>query len=271
MIKLPEQIEKMLSKFSELEEVEGILLAGSQTLNTQDKNSDYDIYIYTSKEIDTAKRKAITDEFCDYMETNNTFWEAEDDGIMRDGDIPVEIIYRSFKWIDEQLERVVIKHQADVGYTTCFWSNFINSVIIYDKDGKAKELQEKYRLPYPQELKLNIIKKNYPLLKKLMPAYYYQIEKAIKRNDYISINHRIAAFLASYFDILFAVNEMMHPGEKKLVKILNEKAEKLPHNMEEDLNNLIKSSGICDETVLKCLDTLVYNLDELLKRENIQV
>lgn len=271
MVMMPEQIKKMLNKFSQLEEVDGILLAGSQTSNTQDKNSDYDIYIYTNKEIEVSKRKAITDEYCRYMETNNTFWEPEDDGMMSEDNIPVEIIYRSFKWIDEQLERVVMKHQADVGYTTCFWSNFINSVIIYEKDGKAKKLQEKYRITYPKELKLNIINKNYPLLKKQMPAYYYQIEKAIKRDDYISVNHRIAAFLASYFDILFAVNEMMHPGEKKLVKILKEKAEKLPQNMEEDLNNLIKSSGVCDETVLKCLDKLIYNLDELLKGESIQV
>lgn len=261
----------IVNKFSQLQEVEAILLAGSHTTNIQDENSDYDLYIYSNKEIPIVKREEITREFCDYIEINNQFWETEDDGIIRDGNIPIEIIYRDFDWIDVQLERILFKYQADVGYTTCFWSNFITSVILYDKHEKARKLQQKYNIKYPEALKLNIIKKNYPLLREQMPAYYFQIEKALKRNDYISVNHRIAALLASYFDILFAINEIPHPGEKQLVKILTERATKLPFNMEEDLNDLLSSISNFDERILVEINKLIDNLDNLIQVQKLQL
>src|SRR5471030_2554524 len=126
----------MVHEFSKLNEVQGILLAGSHATKTNDKNSDYDIYIYISKEIVLEKRKEITDKFFSYMELNNTFWEQEDDGFLSDSNIEVEIIYRNLDWIDSSLKRTLLEYQADTGYTTCFWSNFINSIVLYDKNNE---------------------------------------------------------------------------------------------------------------------------------------
>lgn len=263
------ELGEMLNDFSKLEEVEGILLAGSHATKTNDKNSDYDIYIYGSKEISIEKRKIITDKFCSYMELNNTFWETEDDGFLKEGNIPIEIIYRDLGFIDGILNRTLVKCEADIGYTTCFWSNFINSIILYDKNGNLNELQEKYRVSYPKELKQNIVKKNYPLLKLQMPAYYHQIEKALKRDDYISVNHRVAALFASYFDIIFAINEMPHPGEKKIIKIIKDKNFNIPDNMEENVNNILKFSASKNSDILLEIDSLVNNLDILLKKEGL--
>lgn len=263
------KVQEMIDEFSKLEEVEGIMLAGSQATNTNDKDSDYDIYIYVSKEISVEKRKFITDRYCSYMELNNSFWEIEDDGYMKEDNIPVEIIYRYLSWIDSILERTLIKCSADVGYTTCFWANFINSIILYDKSGKLAALKEKYKIPYPKKLQINIINKNYPLLKLQMPSYYYQIEKALKREDFISVNHRIAALFASYFDIIFAINEMPHPGEKKLLKIIKDNNLKIPKNMKINIDNILMYSASNNKAVLSEIDSLVENLDNLLKAEKL--
>ena len=260
----------LVYEFSKLEEVNGILLAGSHATKTNDKDSDYDIYIYTYKEIALKKRKEITDKFFRYMELDNTFWEKEDDGVLSESNIEVEIIYRDLDWIDNSLKRTLLEFKADTGYTTCFWSNLINSIILYDKNDELNKLQQKYRISYPKELKENIIKKNYPLLKKQMPAYYNQIEKALKRNDFISVNHRIAAFLASYFDIIFAINEMSHPGEKKLLKIIRDNNLKIPKEMYENIESILKLTATSSLDILLEIDDLVNNLDGLLVSEGIK-
>ena len=70
-------------------------------------------------------------------------------------------------------------------------------------------------------------------------SYYEQIEKGVKRGDIVSINHRIAAFLASYFDIIFALNETFHPGEKRLIQYAKENLRILPQDFEVNIEKLL--------------------------------
>ncbi|WP_160679350.1 nucleotidyltransferase domain-containing protein [Clostridium sp. C8-1-8] len=262
-------VKEMIEEFTKINEVEGILLAGSRATNTYDDGSDYDIYIYSTSEISIDRRKEITDKYFSYIELNNTFWEAEDDGFLKEANIPVEIIYRDIKWLKDSLDRTVKHGEASIGYSTCFWSSFINSIILYDKNNYLQQLQKLYDVQYPKTLKENIIKKNYPLLKLQMPAYYYQIEKALKRDDFVSVNHRVAAFLASYFDIIFAVNEFQHPGEKKILKIVKDKNFNLPKEMEANVLGILENSAPNKTGLLNIIDLLVSNLDDFLKRENL--
>jgi len=48
-------------------------------------------------------------------------------------------------------------------------------------------------------------------------SYEQQIRSAFRRQDRVSLNHRTAAWLASYFDLLFAANRRFNPGEKRLL------------------------------------------------------
>lgn len=261
-----DMIMKISSVFSQLEEVEGVVLSGSLSTNTQDEHSDIDLYIYSVQEIPTSTRKKLLEPFSDYMEINNQYWETEDDGTLNEPNIGIEIIYRNYAWIENELMKTVVNFQAQVGYTTCFWSNYLNSKILYDQNGQLKKLQDKINVTFPKELKENILNKNYPLLRDSVTSYYCQIEKALKRKDYISVNHRVAALLASYFDILFAINELPHPGEKMLIKIAQKTCKYLPDKMEENIIMILSNNTI---TLLSDINDLVDNLDDLLKRNNL--
>lgn len=255
---------KLVEDFSKLNDVEGITIAGSHTNNTADSESDYDIYVYINNEIPVEKRKNILEKYSSYMEYNNQFWETEDDGVLKDGNKPIELIYRDLKWIDDMIDAKINKYYADTGYTTCFWANIKFSEILYDKMGKLENLKKKYDVDYPDKLVENIVKKNYPLLNEKMPAYFFQIEKALKRKDAVSVNHRIAAFLASYFDIIFAVNKIPHPGEKKIINILTKNAEILPKNMEKNIDELFIMLPEMNTSILMKLEEIILNLKTLL-------
>jgi hypothetical protein len=87
----------------------------------------------------------------------------------------------------------------------------------------------------------------------------------------VSINHRIAALIASYFDIIFAVNYLPHPGEKRLVQLANKLCEKLPKNMEQDITSLIISLAAIEnkQYILEKTNALIDSLDELLINEKL--
>ncbi len=261
------QIIGLIEEFGKLQQVSAIALGGSRGTHTEDKDSDYDLYMYVTEEIDLSDRKRILEKYCNYLELGNDFWELEDDCRLNSGTI-IEIIYRRIEDLDEQLEVQLYDGQAGCGYTTCMWYNLLNSIILYDKYNTLKMLVEKYSLPYPEQLRKNIIQKNLRLLDNNIPSFNYQIEKAAKRGDMVSINHRIAAFLASYFDIIWAINKKAHPGEKRLITLCKEKCSKLPTDFEVNLNVLL-SAGNNTDIIMKQVHSLNTNLIKLLVQEKL--
>jgi len=186
----------------------------------------------------------------------------------RDG-TAVDVMYRRVRWIEVQLDRVLVQHQALVGYSTCFWYNVLHSQTLFDRAGWFAELQRRARRRYPPELRQAIIAKNYPLLRRNQSSYFHQIELAVQRNDPVSVNHRVAALLASYFDVLFAVNELPHPGEKRIVQYASAKCSKIPAEMERQVGELVGSVGRGDGRTVDKVNALVDRLDEVLARENL--
>lgn len=253
-------VNEIFDKFSQYPQVEAIVLGGSRASGNADEKSDYDVYIYLNGEFDEKIREEILSPHCSQMEIGNKYWEYEDNCILNNG-VSMDIIYRTIDRFDKFVGYVVNEYFAQNGYTTCFWHNIITSEIIFDRNGKYAEFQKKYDVPYPKQLKENIITKNMKLLNSVLPSYDLQIKKALDRNDYVSVNHRIAGFLASYFDVIFALNEKTHPGEKKLVQICLATCPILPENFEENLNKLLTTAP--DEAVI--MPTIADMIEKLRK------
>lgn len=230
-------VEKLFEELSALPEIEAIALGGSRAGEVYDEKSDYDIYLYCTSAIDESVRREILKKYFSYMEIGNSFWELEDNGVLKNG-IDVDILYRDLEGFAEGVASVVEGHQAHNGYTTCMWHNLKTCKIVYDRDGRLQAVKNRFDVPYPKQLKENIIDRNMNLLSEVMPAYKYQMEKAAGRKDLVSVCHRTAAFMESYFDIIWAMNELTHPGEKRLVSLCQKQCKILPTDFEKNINQL---------------------------------
>ena len=255
-------VNELFDELGRLPQVEAIALGGSRATGRNDSKSDYDVYVYITDNIDENTRRRILEKYCGYMEIGNSFWELEDDVTLKNG-IDMDIIYRNMDNFEKMVSSVVIDCVPWNGYTTCMWHNLITSQIVLDKNSKLNKLQEKYRIPYPKKLKENIISNNLKLLSGMLPSFDMQIKKAENRGDLVSVNHRVAEFLASYFDIIFAMNEMTHPGEKKMQSICSKECKILPNRFDQNLNRLF--AGMFRESISDVISDMLIEIKTITK------
>ena len=256
--------------FAGLPAVTAVALAGSGVAGVADEQSDLDLYVYAGAPVAIADRVAIATSFATLPEVGNEFWEPGDEWIDAQPGRHVDIMYRTLLWIEEQLERVLVRHEASVGYSTCFWHNVLHSTPLFDRSGWYRDLQAAATRPYPQSLRHAIVARNHPILRQTLSSYLAQIERAVRRGDSVSIQHRVTALLASYFDVLFAVNELPHPGEKRLLQLATTRCTKLPTDMETRINTLLETvTRPATAAVVTHVDALVNGLDDLLINEGL--
>jgi predicted nucleotidyltransferase len=262
-------IEELTGEFAQLPGVTAVVLSGSQGSELSDEGSDIDLYVYAEHEPPKAWRTDLARKFGVRASIGNDFWEPGDEWVaLRTGNV-VDIMYRSPAWIEQQLDRVLLRHQASVGYSTCFVYNVLHSKTLYDRDKWFAALRSKAEQPYPEPLRRAIIAKNHPILRSTLSSYAHQITMALERNDLISVNHRITALLASYFDILFAINRLFHPGEKRLAAYVLANCPKHPPEFEAQVHELLSAIATAGQPeVLGRVNELLDGLDALLIEDN---
>jgi predicted nucleotidyltransferase len=251
-------VQGLAQAFGKLPQVLAVVLAGSRAAATNDLASDFDLYVYAVREVPSEFRRALLGE---NAEIDNRFWEPGDEWSDPSSGAQIDIMYRSPEWIEGQLNRVLLRHEAALGYTTCFWYNIIHSEALFDPRGWYQGLRNRGRVDYPEGLRRAIVMKNWPVLRRNHSSYRHQIELALNRGDAVSVQHRVTAFLASFFDVWFALERKPHPGEKRLLSHLPEPWVSLVRVLTE------ASPG----TLLAHIDTLMDRIDAKLVEEGMLV
>lgn len=255
-------VQDIFNEYAKFPQVRSMAVGGSRAVKRNDEYSDYDVYVYCAEPLPVADRRRVLEQYCDSMVLDNHYREHEDICIMEDG-TELNIIYRDLDECLATIARVAEDHEPLDGCSTGLWHNLLTGRIAYDKGGLLAAAKEKYSIPYPQELKQNIISYHMNLIKYGMPSFIAQIEKAMKRGDMVNITHCIDRFFESYFDIIFALNEKLHPGEKRMVQVCTEECSVLPVNFE--LNIRLLCVNMCkDPATISVVNTMVTELEKTI-------
>ena len=245
-------------------------MAGSLTSGAgTDKSTDIDLYVYTTALVPLEARLAMIESVggASRADMNLDYWDLGDEWFHAPTGIEVDVIFWDTQWIESMLDRVLRLHQASAGYTTSFWHTIRNSHILFDRKGWMAQLIARSEQPYPEELRRAIIRRNHALLRGIIPAYLHQVEKAAGRGDLVSVNHRVAALLASYFDVIFAANGVLHPGEKRLLEQAGRLCASLPQEMAAQVTAVLQTAGLPGNAVAENITLLLDAMDRWLENK----
>lgn len=255
-------VQDIFNEYAKFSQVRSIAVGGSRAIKRNDAFSDYDVYVYATETIPIGKRRDLLENYCSSMALDNHYREHEDVCIMDDG-TQVNIVYRELNAFLEGIASVVEECEPLDRCTTSMWHSLLTGRIAYDKGGLLAQARERYSMPYPKKLRDNIISHHMNLIKYGIPSFMAQMEKAMKRKDMININQCAKRFLDSYFDIVFALNEKLHPGEKRLIQICVEECSVLPANFELNIR-LLLNSMFKDPAATTVVDLMVTELEKVI-------
>lgn len=261
---------RLSDRLADLPGVVAVVLGGSRVAGIASDRSDLDLYLYADQPPPLDLRLDMVGA-SSRADVDQRFWETSDAWIDDASGLVVDVTYRSPCWIEAELTRVLDRHEASVGYSTAIWHNVRLARPLIDRGGWFADLQRRAQVAYPEPLRRAIVAKNRPLLQGAMFSFLHQLDDALRRGDTVAAQHRLTAWLASYVDVLFALNRQTHPGEKRLVQFVERSCPCSPAAFGDRVERLIRSTAPPADpaSVALVATTLVDDLDALLRADGL--
>lgn len=262
---LPPQLHELTRAMTAHDAIEAVTLTGSRTTGFGTAESDVDLFVYVR---DAAAIEALRTQLAGRHADKSALVVIGQPGIpnndiwmLRGAGVWVDITWWTCDWAGEELDRRLIEGSAQAGYTTCFWRSIRDGIPQFERSPWHRALQARARSPYPEALRTRILDLNGALLGHENPfSFLNQMRKAVAEADPVATQHRTAAWLASYFDVLFAANRVLHPGEKRLLAFAAHECPRLPERFSEDVSTLVQRAAHGQDDLIRSADTMLSRL-----------
>lgn len=218
---------ELAEEYLALPGVAAVLLSGSRATRTADRSADHDVYVLTVSPPSPRGRAAIAERRARSARELDLSPGHFDDGDawIESSGAKLDVMFWDVAWLTDLLEHCLLRHRPSIGYSTAHWATTRNWQLLGIKQEHSKQLDHLWhlvRLPYPDPLAEAIVSHNHSLLRGVLYSLEFQLATAAERGDLLAVQHRSTAILASWTDIIFAVNRTPHPGEKRLLERLAE-------------------------------------------------
>jgi hypothetical protein len=225
----------------------GIAVGGAHAKETDDAESDLDLYVFTANAHRNAERSRLATAFSPYI-TELISWGPDDPFLQGGTDFyykghKVECWLRNRNLIDRAIAdcRAGIVTRELVTWTTtgfynhCALSDIKVMLPVSDLAGIIANWQNEIAV-YPTKLRTTII--NTHLAAARFWPHNFHYSSAVERQDIIYTSGIVQQVVHNLIQVLFALNQTYFPGDKKLANALGHLA-LLPENCVARIHHLL--------------------------------
>ena len=210
----PATLRQIVAAMADLSGPVAISLGGSAATGLADARSDLDLHVYWRQPLATPDERAVRlAQVADAgsVEVHILSWGLEDHLCI--GGRPVELIYVPLDDLRTEIEQAYGEGLITEGYTTARMFYMANGRPLYDPTGELSVLRERLLAAYPMPTR-RLLLQHHPALLRM---YFDHLRLAQSRGDLLMVQHRRYTLQMVFFNLLFALNQRYHPGEKRLL------------------------------------------------------
>lgn len=263
---MPEGQDDLLARIAEalgdLHGVVAVSLGGSFASGFADEASDLDLHVYWAGPLTPNDKRAqriakIADP--DSVRAGLTSWGLEDQFAV-DGR-PVELIYRRWDDIHEEVERAYDPGLPGwgFGFTTAVLYSVAHDQPLHDPTGELEAARNRLSREFPEATRIALLRRQSPLLGFNLRL----LRQAQRRGDLLFVEQLRYKLQMLFFDLLFALNRLYHPGEKRLLEHSRRCAVR-PLNCEARWRRAARLSSD-DPALVAELESLIVDLCDLVR------
>nr|MDQ2997192.1 DUF4037 domain-containing protein [Chloroflexota bacterium] len=207
-------VQHLVAVLADLPGVAAIALGGSTAAGFADESSDLDVYVYYHEPLaasaDRATRLcALADEGT--LEAGILTFGLEDHLHVQQK--LIELIYLDLDRLIAEADRAYSQGLSSEGYTTSLLYILFRNHVFHDATGEVTALRARLHAAYPEPTRTRLLREQPAVLRYFLELLHV----SRRRDDLLYVQHMRYSIQMIFFNLLFALNRMYHPGGKRLL------------------------------------------------------